>query len=262
MTNKRWISRDDLNILLCTILFTSLGALVGLSLWGILGKSLALPFNPHLGAWIGATFGLIIGLSFKGNNKKQNIKFKKIKDKGFKFRYLIFYTFLGAMSGVGAILMAVAITRGQPIDLRQILLQIPVGIIGSIISYRENKKRNNPKQNNDGKCDDTEPDTDPLPLPNNPKPFNPPPFESLRELEEGNYMTMGRELLANHNGSKTQTIPARSSPKFIPYQVRAMVNGDEKLAVRLYEGAANRHKGKDEQWLWEKVESDLERDRR
>jgi hypothetical protein len=47
-----------------------------------------------------------------------------------------------------------------------------------------------------------------------------------------------------------------------PRKVLVMLNNDLNLALRLYEGVASRNQGKNSEWIWGKVASDLERDRR
>lgn len=118
------------------------------------------------------------------------------------------------------------------------------------------------------------PDVDSSPIPNKPKPFNPPPFESVREANEvlpnqqarqPERMSMKQYLELSHD-DKAKAKPVQQNkpvyPASIPYQVKVMVNGDERIALRLYEGIASRNMGKDETWIWGKVISDLIRDRR
>jgi hypothetical protein len=177
---------------------------------------------------------------------------KKRKVKAFKFRYLLLAISLGMLGALAAILIGLSVRKGYQIPWVNIFSSITIFVVLSGVTYQQSSKGREPDNNSDS-------DLDPSPTPIKPKPFNPPPFESVREVEEGNYVSMARGIIAK---STLKTVIKPVYPTSIPYQVRAMVNGDERLALRLYEGVANRYQGKGEQWVWGKVESDLERDRR
>lgn len=61
---------------------------------------------------------------------------------------------------------------------------------------------------------------------------------------------------------KTATTAVRASSKSkIQQELYRLVYGDQAMADRLLKQARVRHPGKSEQWIWEKVVEDLERDR-
>lgn len=66
--------------------------------------------------------------------------------------------------------------------------------------------------------------------------------------------------------SRSSNRTRRSSPRRIksrpPKRVVSLLNGDTATAQRLFETARLRNPGESDQWCWEKVLWDLERDRR
>lgn len=62
----------------------------------------------------------------------------------------------------------------------------------------------------------------------------------------------------NHSISR-RTHPRRSAP---PRKLISLLNGDAAAAHRLFDKAQQRNPGQSNQWYWEKVTWDLERDRR
>ena len=215
----------------------------------------------------------------------------KAKAKGFSYR-LLFLSILLGIASVATVVLIALLFRGYKIEWESLLVSI-TGSIGVGIAINQQNKPH--KKNGDN------PNTDFDPSPVKPKPYNPPPFQDLREMVEdgrqwGNpkplepYKTKAKpkinplpnldknparvaprlsckdylELSHNDKIPNTFTPPVvqKFIPKHAPYKVISMLNGDEKQALRLYEGITNRFEGRDERWIWEKVMSDLERDRR
>jgi hypothetical protein len=63
------------------------------------------------------------------------------------------------------------------------------------------------------------------------------------------------------NRSRRSSSPRRSG-KRPPKRIMTLLNGDAATAQRLFETARLRNPGESDQWCWEKVLWDLERDRR
>ena len=187
----------------------------------------------------------------------------KAKPKSFSYRLLFLSILLGIASVVAVVLIAL-LFRGYKIEWQSLVTSIAISL-GAGVGVNQQNKPN--KKNGDS------PDTGFDPSPVKPKPFNPPPFQAVRELEEvrqevkqAEKMSMKQLLELSHNDkipdTFTSPVVQKFIPKHAPYKVISMLNGDEKQALRLYEGITNRFEGKDERWVWEKVMSDLERDRR
>jgi hypothetical protein len=89
------------------------------------------------------------------------------------------------------------------------------------------------------------------------KPLAPKPIVQ-RVIREGNYTSagVGSELKNKRRRSRNET------PSNTPRKVLVMLQNDLSQALRLYEGVANRNPDKSSDWVWERVASDLERDRR
>ncbi|PZU94938.1 MAG: hypothetical protein DCE90_14055 [Pseudanabaena sp.] len=148
MNNKSWITKSDIKIFVIFVLCISLGSLLGLSLGAVVSKSLPVPFTLHTWSFIGAMFGLLVSLIFISKPKNKKNKFKKHSRNGFKFNHLLFYLFIGAMSGIGVILIAVGMSKGEGLNFAYLLFQIPssiaVGIINSRRVFRNNKPTDDP----------------------------------------------------------------------------------------------------------------------
>jgi len=198
----------------------------------------------------------------------------KPRPRSFSYRLLLLSILLGISGGVTAILIALLV-RGVKVD-SQGLGGSAIAFIGFGMATIQTNRRNS------SDSDDSDFDV----VPNKPKPFNPPPFKSVREVENIDYVEMGKEILSNPQATQTGKMsmkqllelsyddkPTSNTPNpvstfkvdlptYAPYQVLALVNGDTATAMRLYEGTAKRNYGKSEQWVWDKVVSDLERDRK
>ncbi|NMF56770.1 hypothetical protein [Pseudanabaena yagii] len=179
----------------------------------------------------------------------------KTKQKAFSFRLLLLSILLGLASGAVVLLIALGI-RGYKFEWDRLLSAMALQLAASYGIQLQRKGSNNSNNN-------PESGTDLNPSPVKPKPFNPPPFASVQEkveVQEGNYVSMARDLGKRHLELTVSTNIV--SPTYIPIQVSSLVNGNRDLALRLFDGEANRNKGKSEQWVWEKVAEDLIRDRR
>lgn len=163
MNNKSWITKSDVKIFVIFVVCICLGSLLGLSLGAVVSKSLPLPFTLHTWAFIGAIFGLLVSVFFVVKPKHKNIKFKKHSSNGFKFTHLMFYLFLGAVSGIGVILIAVGMSKGEGLNFTYLLFQIPSSIAVGIINSRHIIKHNKPN-------DDPDIGIEFSPVPKKPKP--------------------------------------------------------------------------------------------
>ncbi|MFN7762532.1 MAG: hypothetical protein ACK5RE_17945 [Pseudanabaena sp.] len=79
-----------------------------------------------------------------------------------------------------------------------------------------------------------------------------------RVIREGNYAAMSKDIKSRDKSNRRRI----SKPSSTPRKVLVMLQNDLNQALRLYEGVANRNPDKGSQWIWERVASDLERDRR
>jgi len=185
--------------------------------------------------------------TYRGNKPKKPF----LSDKEWEALILIC---LYGLIGWGLVTLAGQLAKGN----KEAWQAFAVGIATSVGLAIQNNIDKRKKPNNNNNLDL---DTDPSPV--KPKPFNPPPFESVQEkveVQEGNYVSMARDLGKRHLELTVSTNIV--SPTYIPIQVSSLVNGNRDLALRLFDGEANRNKGKSEQWVWEKVAEDLIRDRR
>ena len=66
--------------------------------------------------------------------------------------------------------------------------------------------------------------------------------------------------IAQPSNRKRRSSPRRTSRP--PKRIVSLLNGDAATAQRLFETAQLRNPGESDQWCWEKVLWDLERDRR
>lgn len=83
------------------------------------------------------------------------------------------------------------------------------------------------------------------------------------------WMIRNRSALQKSQPPLKRSTPARKTAvkndpvrRATQTRLRAMLNGDVQTMTRLLERARERNPGRSEQWIWEKVIFDLERDRR
>ena len=79
-----------------------------------------------------------------------------------------------------------------------------------------------------------------------------------RVIRESNYGSTSKSVESKNKGKRKRT----AKPSNTPRKVLVMLQNDLNQALRLYEGVASRNPDKSAQWVWERVISDLERDRR
>jgi len=75
-------------------------------------------------------------------------------------------------------------------------------------------------------------------------------------------LSMREYLEFSHSQNPESQSVVYEMPQYAPQNLLRMLNGDEKQAFRLYEGIYQKYGNRGEKWIWEKVISDLERDRR